>query len=408
MVSVALAARASGRAALSWNSLAIAAALVALLRPESVATASFALSFSCVGAIFAIAKPLERRMHALTALPMPVREAIVLSVATQLGTWPLSAAIFLQFAAYSPLANLGVVPCVAATMALGAAQLALAWCAPLAQACANVNSWLLAWMLAVVRTLSSLPGASTPMTPAPAWCIALYDAALLAAPWLWRNGARTAAAAGLLIAAGFVLWPPRGYDGFLRVTVLDVGQADSIVVETPAGHAILVDAGGRLERGQQGEDSTAERIGERIVVPFLLRRGIHQLDAVIISHPHGDHVGGCAPVLRKLRVAELADGGQTYGGHAYQDCLDVARAEGVSIVYPRAGMEWHTGDGVSLHFLGPSLPFIADSRNDINENSVAFILRYRSFCMLFTGDAGAEPRNVSFGGRRLRGARFSK
>lgn len=397
MVTVALAARAFGRAALSWNSLAIAAGFVALVRPESVPTASFALSFSCVGAIFAVAKPLERRMRALTALPVPVREAIVLSIATQLGTWPLSAAIFLQFAAYSPLANLGVVPCVAATMALGAAQLALAWYAPLAQACANVNSWLLAWMLAVVRTLSSLPGASTPMTPGPAWCIALYDGALLAAPWLWRNGARTAAVAGLLIAAGFVLWPPRALDGALRVTVLDVGQADAIVVETPTGHAILVDAGGRLERGPQGDNSTAERIGERIVVPFLLRNGVHQLDALIISHPHGDHVGGCSPVLRKLRVAEIADSGQTYGGHAYQDCLTVARTDHLPIVYPRAGAEWRTDDGVTLHFLGPSLPFIANSRNDINENSVAFILRYAHFCMLFTGDAGAAAEGRFLG-----------
>ncbi len=408
MVSVALAARASGRAALSWNSLAIAAALVALLRPESVATASFVLSFSCVGAIFAIAKPLERRMHALTALPMPVREAIVLSVATQLGTWPLSAAIFLQFAAYSPLANLGVVPCVAATMALGAAQLALAWCAPLAQACANVNSWLLAWMLAVVRTLSSLPGASTPMTPAPAWCIALYDAALLAAPWLWRNGARTAAAAGLLIAAGFVLWPPRGYDGFLRVTVLDVGQADSIVVETPAGHAILVDAGGRLERGQQGEDSTAERIGERIVVPFLLRRGIHQLDAVIISHPHGDHVGGCAPVLRKLRVAELADGGQTYGGHAYQDCLDVARAEGVSIVYPRAGTNGTPATACrctsSAHRCRSSR--IRETTSTRTRWPSSYVIA-RSACSSPATPA-PQPSNVSFRRASTCGARFSK
>ena len=218
------------------------------------------------------------------------------------------------------------------------------------------------------------------------------------------NGSRR----GVLIATGFVLSPPRGIDGRLRITVLDVGQADSIVVETPAGHALLVDAGGRLERGAQGDDSTAERIGERIVVPFLLRRGIHQLDAMIVSHPHGDHVGGCSPVLRKLRVAEIADSGQTYGGHAYQDCSRVARAEHVPIAYPRAGMEWHTDDGVTLHFIGPSLPFIANSRNDINENSVAFILRYRSFCMLFTGDAGAAAERRFLRKVSTSAATFSK
>jgi competence protein ComEC len=104
-----------------------------------------------------------------------------------------------------------------------------------------------------------------------------------------------------------------------------------------------------------------------------------------------------SPVLRRLSVGEIADSGQTYGGHAYQDGLATAKMHGVPIVHPRAGMEWHTDDGVVFHFIGPELPLIANSRNDINENSIAFILHYRSFCMLFTGDAGAaaEQRFLS-------------
>ncbi len=94
-----------------------------------------------------------------------------------------------------------------------------------------------------------------------------------------------------------------------------------------------------------------------------------------------------------MRVAEIADGGQTYGGHAYHDCLETAHADGVPVVYPRAGDVWRTNDGVVLRFIGPSLPFIV-SKNQINDNSIAFTLRYRNFCMLFTGDAGtaAEQR----------------
>jgi competence protein ComEC len=390
MATAALAARACGRATFSWNALAMAALVVTFLRPASVATISFALSFSCVGAIFAWAAPLERWIEGRVALPDRVREALVLSLATQLGVWPLAATAFLQFTPYAVAANFAVVPCVAATMALGAAQLALAWSAPLAQACANLNSWLLAWMLAVVQTIGTLPGAAIPMTPAPAWCIAAYDAALLAAPLLWRRGAPTLAVAAIALAALNVLWPPRPIDGRLRVTVLDVGQADAIVVQTPRGHVLLVDAGGRLERATQSSGSVAEQVGERIVVPFLVRHGIHAVDAVIVSHPHGDHVGGVAPVLRRLRAGELADSGQRYGGHAYRDAIATARSGHVPVVYPRAGSVRLTDDGVLLSFLGPSLPLIANSRNDINENSIVFTLRYRSFCMLFTGDAGAS------------------
>ena len=346
MVTVALTARAFGRSALSWNALAIAAAFVALVRPESVATASFALSFSCVGAIFAVAKPLERRMHALTALPMPVREAIVLSIATQLGTWPLSASIFLQFAAYSPFANLGVVPCVAATMALGAAQLALAWCAPLAQACANLNSWLLAWMLAVVRTLSSLPGASVPMTPAPAWCVALYDAALLAAPGYGDAGA----------------------DGSRRGVTerRDSCSAAARNRRTLARHGPRRRAGGldRRRNTRRPRDprrrrrTTRTRTARRRFDRGANRRTHRRSIPSAARHPptrRHDRLASArrsrrrlSPVLRKLRVAEVADSGQTYGGHAYQDCLRVARESMHSIAYPRAGMEWHTDDGVTL------------------------------------------------------------
>jgi competence protein ComEC len=389
MATAALAARACGRASFSWHALALAAIVVAWLRPLSVGTASFALSFSCVGAIFACAGPIDRWLEVRIALPERIREALTLTLATQLGTWPIGAAVFLQFAPYAAVANFAIVPCVAITMALGVAQLGLFCFAPLAQMVANLNSWPIAWMLGVVQTVSALPFAVLPMTPPPAWCVALYDAALLATPLLWNRNGKTLAASALLLAVVLVLWPPRLNDSHLRITVLDVGQADAIVIQTPRGHALLVDAGGRLERGGRGEDSVAEEVGERTVVPFLLRHGIHAVDALILSHPHGDHAGGVAPVLRRLRVGQFDDGGQRYAGHAYQDALATANVDGVPMVYPRAGTRWRTDDGVALTFIGPSLPFIG-GRNAINSNSVAFVLQYGSFRMLFTGDAGSE------------------
>ena len=398
MATCALTARACGRAAFSWNTLVIAAIVVITAIPGSAGAPSFWLSFCCVGAIFALGNSIDEALRERVPLPERVREALTLTIATQLGTWPITAAIFLQWSSYALLANLAVVPCVPLTMLLGAVQLACSWCSPLAQACANLNGWILAWVTGVVRTLGALPGSTAVMTPAPLWCIALYEAALLAAVPLIRRGGATFACTSLLTATSLVLWPPHSFASPLRITVLDVGQADAIVIETPARHAILVDAGGRLERGPQGDDSSAERVGERIVVPLLIREGVHGLDAIIVSHPHGDHVGGCSPVLRKLRVAEIADSGQTYGGHAYHDCLDTARADRVPVVYPRAGDVWRTYDGITLMFIGPSLPFIG-GKNAINDNSIAFILQYKQFRMLFTGDSGtaAEQRILAEG-----------
>ncbi len=387
MATTALAARAVGRKAFSWNTLGAAAIVVLAFDPLDVRTASFWLSFCCVGSIFAVA-PLIQHLFERTALPHTMQEALALTIATQLGTWPVTAAVFLQFAPYALLANIAVVPCVPITMVLGAAQLVASCCGPLAQAFANLNSWILAWTIGTVRILGSAPAATIVMTPAPIWAIAVYEASLIAGAAVAQRGRIVLAAGLLIVATSYVLWPPHLDGHRLRITVLDVGQADAIVIETPAHHAILVDSGGRLERGPQGDNSQAEQIGERIVAPFLIRQGIHYLDAIIISHPHGDHVGGCAPVLRKIRVAEIADGGQVYGGHAYRDCLDTANAQHVPIIHPRAGDVWRMNDGVVLHFIGPSLPFIG-GKNAINDNSVAFILEYKHFRMVFTGDAGA-------------------
>ena len=102
--------------------------------------------------------------------------------------------------------------------------------------------------------------------------------------------------------------------------------------------------------------------------------------------------------MRALHVVEIADSGQTYGGHAYHDCLNTAATDHVPVVQPRAGLVWHTNDGVALTFIGPLVPFIV-GKNAINDNSIAFILEYRSFRMVFTGDAGvaAERRFLNSG-----------
>jgi competence protein ComEC len=389
MLTFGLIAHAAGREALSWNALAAAAIAIAASDPAAVRSVSFALSFSCVAAILAFAKPIA---HALEArgLPKLLAELGAVSLATQLGTWPLTAATFLVIAPYAALANVVVVPVVGVVMLVGFVALLAAPVPFAAAAASNVATSLLDWIVACVRGASSLPGAHIIATPPPEWTIALYDAALVAAcVALALRRHRRGAWALVALAGCLCLWPPRAADHDLRVTVIDVGQADAILIQTPAGHAYLVDAGGRLERGGDGA-SQAEAVGERVVVPFLIRQGIHHLDALLLSHPHGDHAGGLAPVLRTLGANAFADSGQSYPGHAYHDALDIARAERLPMLEPRGGAVWRTDDGVTFRFYGPTLPYITRSRSDINANSLVFRLEYGRTRMLFTGDAGAE------------------
>jgi competence protein ComEC len=97
-------------------------------------------------------------------------------------------------------------------------------------------------------------------------------------------------------------------------------------------------------------------------------------------------------------VRLLFDSGQQYDGRAFRDCMHEAATHGVSIVRPQRGYRW-TDDGVTLDILAPSLPVLADTGDDINENSIVVMLRYNDFRELFMGDAGesSEARLLANG-----------
>jgi competence protein ComEC len=178
----------------------------------------------------------------------------------------------------------------------------------------------------------------------------------------------------------------------LEITSLDVGQADAAVIRTPHDRIVLIDAGGELERGG-GSTSSAEAAGARIVLAYLRRSGIRHVDLMVLTHPHGDHVGACRPILDAMPVGVILDSGQAYGGRAYRDCLQAAHARRVPVVTAQPGMRWSAGDGVTLDVLAPARPFLADTGDDVNENSIVAMLHYRrpggrEFRALFTGDAG--------------------
>jgi competence protein ComEC len=89
-----------------------------------------------------------------------------------------------------------------------------------------------------------------------------------------------------------------------------------------------------------------------------------------------------------MPVKMIFDSGQSYAGRAYQDAISAAHARGLPIVIARRGMQWVSGDGVTLDVLAPSLPFLSDTGDDVNENSIVVMLRADGFRELFMGDAG--------------------
>jgi competence protein ComEC len=345
----------------------------------TVGSASFALSFSCVAAIVLFAEPLAATLHRLP-LHERIREALALTCATQLGTWPLTAAIFSTLAPYAVLANAIVVPLIAVVLVGGIATLIVPALAPL-------ETLLLLAVEQAVRTVASFPGARATLGTPPILAIVGYDAVMLVAAVALRRG-RPALAGGIVATACAIVAIPtfvRLPHG-LEIVSLDVGQGDAAVIRTPHDHIILTDTGGELER--PGATSNAEAAGARIVLAYLRRQGIHRIDLMLLTHPHGDHLGACFPIIEAMPVRLIFDSGQSYSGRAYRDCMASARAHHVPIVLARRGMRWSSGDGVTLDVLAPAMPFLADTGDDVNENSIVVMLRTKIFSELFMGDAG--------------------
>ena len=187
-----------------------------------------------------------------------------------------------------------------------------------------------------------------------------------------------AAMAGL-----FWLWPVRQRHG-LRITFLDVGQGDSIVIETPAGNVMVVDTGGSI-----GSDN----MGRKVVVPFLRSHGIRKVDGLLLTHPDEDHIAGASWVLQNFPVAHLMISGIQTDNNHYNNALRSAREKKIPVQLMREGTTLDFHDGVTAETLNPS----EDMMVSHNNGSIVLRVRYGKTGILLTGDAeiGAELHMAS-------------
>jgi competence protein ComEC len=167
----------------------------------------------------------------------------------------------------------------------------------------------------------------------------------------------------------------------MTVTVLDVGQGDSIVVQTPSGRVLVVDTG----RATPEDD-----MGRRVTLPFLRAQGINRVDALALTHPDGDHIGGAATLMERIAVGRLLVSAPLAGSPDFRRVMEVAKRRGVPVATLARGQALDFRDGVMAEALSPPPERLIGGPHADNSESLVLRVRYGSTSLLLAGDAETE------------------
>ncbi len=162
----------------------------------------------------------------------------------------------------------------------------------------------------------------------------------------------------------------------MEITVLDIGQGNSTVIQTPDKKTILVDGGGF-------SDMSRFDTGRFIVAPFLWQHNIRSIDTVILSHPESDHMNGLIYILKTFTVKNLIKNSDVKHSKKYAQLMAVCKNKTTKIIIPSSlNRVFHIGN-TKLTFFVSLYP---ESGYSLNNNSLVFKLNYQNFSMLFPGD----------------------
>lgn len=365
------------------------------------------------------------------------RDALSITIVAQCISFPVSIYYFNQFSLLSLAANFALVPVFSMfTMPAGTASLLLSFISStvghaLAWAVAKVNDWIFMLVAYVsqwhlFQTLWPTPSLVWILGYYAAWSLLIYGLLSKKAGGLTQHGEeitgpmlfgvsskRTTMAFSslkakviikpLLLPAASILflglllyaYEPARWNDEGQVHFMDVGQGDSIFIRTPQSHSvILVDGGGTVSFRKPGEEwkqrSDPYEVGRKLLVPLLKKRGIQQIDFLIVTHQDADHIGGLQAVLEQIPVKQLLFNGTAKPTTGAEELFRTALQYGVKLVKVYAGDVLQVDRDTELKFLYPLPAKQGETgirlEKEQNAESVVFLMDMQGTRWLFTGD----------------------
>lgn len=423
-------ARVLGRTYDLMTALALSAIFLLLDSPAYLYSSSFLLSFGAVVGLGAVSPHLIR----ITGAKGKAGKALISSLSVQAATLPVMLVFFGEVSVIGILLNLFVLPTVGGVLISGLCCSVLGLFSVNAGRAAAVPGRILLWLYEKVCIFAGkLPfctwiGGLPEIWQSISYYQLLASGIILAYVMasgiqkkeenqldvgkkvsensdkirgVFRKAAKRAYPAGifLLVASIGILVLSWKSGKELRITCLDIGQGDGIVLEIPGGGAFLMDCG----------SSNKKNTAQYQLLPYLKSRGISHINGIMISHTDKDHISGIMELLEFMGQGLTSMEADTLilpdwekPPEVYRTLIRLAENAGMNVFQVESGNSFHMGEA-GFHVLAPAKDALGE---DVNEEGMVVELNYRSFRGLFTGDAGEPTEKAILS--RLRDVDFLK
>ena len=326
----------------------------------------------------------------------------VFSMAIQASFTLLMAVYFNRVSLSAPLLNLLAVPLMGIVVPMGLVELAVSFLNHgMADLLAGVVSFGLTSLIWLSHRAASIGAMNLRVVKPPASLQLVYWIFVLVFAYGTRFRFKKAmCVSGFLIGVAVLMilfspFPPKRVSPGLTLTVVDVGQGDSMLIHLPEGELILVDGGGLAAAGfHEGQQERRIDIGEDVLLPYLWNQRIKRLDRVVLTHAHSDHLAGLIPVLKYCSVGELWIG-EIPSVPLVKELLETARARRVKVRMVRRGERYFEGGAeVTILTAGRGIAHLTEA-NDAD--AVVLGIQFRRTAMILMADlGGGMEKQISF------------
>ncbi|MBM3174744.1 MAG: DNA internalization-related competence protein ComEC/Rec2 [Chloroflexi bacterium] len=407
-----------GRQRSTTTALTFAAAIMVGIDPLILWDASFQLSFLAMAGLAFIAPLIQTLAKKATANVIGtdiattpacnfIIDSFAVTLAAIIATWPVTAYNFnilslvgLPATFFALLAMPGIIVTTAITSIVGLFL-------PILAKIVGYISWLfLSYFMLVIKTFDKLPFASVKADSIQTWQVWLYYALLAAitvTTLCWKqlsNFLRGMASETRLLVGKASTFVPTKYKGWiffallasvcivwtaiiqipddkLHISVLDVGQGDAILIQTPNGQDILIDGG-------PSPRAISLALGEKL--PFWDRT----IDLIVLTQPQADHLTGLVEVLNNYKVGLIIEPNIEYNSEIYQEWDRLVKVKDIKHKITHSGQEIELGHGLRIDVLNPPPGLLNGTSDDVDNNGLVLRLSYNDVSFLFTADIGLE------------------